>query len=72
MLQRWTAVILYGTDDEVEALQCDPALQQWIRHWADIRRQSNTNPPSVPGLASLERMVRADHEPAAGITTPKS
>jgi hypothetical protein len=29
-LQRFTDAILYGSDNEVEALKADPAYQQWL------------------------------------------
>ena len=34
-LQRYTDIILYGTDAEVEALNADSAYRAWLTQWAE-------------------------------------
>jgi len=34
-LQQYTDIILYGTDEEIEALNADSAYQAWLTQWAE-------------------------------------
>ena len=47
--------VLYGSPEEVERLEADPAFQQWRRQWAEARGQSQTDRPAVSSLASRDR-----------------
>jgi hypothetical protein len=58
-LSRITDVILYGTDEEIDALETDVYYQRLRRDMRRMREPSNAAPDSAPGLALSDHTVQS-------------